>query len=357
MPSTGNNKEKQRLKYVTQIKKEEERRKNKALSKQKKLQLTQSRQQKDGDDGPAPDDNYLTGMVIEVSTSLCRVRVGTEVILCSLRGTLLTQEEYTSPIAVGDRVWVVHQQDGRGTIEEILPRQSLLARPDLAGTPRPQPLAANLDQLLIVASWRQPHFWPELIDRYIIAAERSGITPLICVNKIDLAEALSEVHAAIRPYRDLGYTLLLTSVAAQSGLDALRAELHGKITALSGLSGVGKSSLLSAVQPGFDLRTGAVNEERGQGRHTTTQAVMLPVGEDGYMVDTPGIREFGLVGMRPEEVMGYYPEIIRYGADCRFSDCKHIDEPDCSVKAAAEAGDLPLVRYESYLKIRESLTQ
>ncbi len=298
------------------------------------------------------------GRVVEVSSGLCRVEVPDGVALCSLRGSLSASETgYTNVVAVGD--WVVISQNGpgQGVVEEVLPRRNQIARPDPFYSHLRQTLVANVDQLLVVASWRDPHMWPELIDRYLIAADRDGVTPLLCVNKIDLAESMQEVRATVSPYRELGYQVILTSAERGDGVAALRLLLEGQVTVLAGLSGVGKSTLLAAVEPGFDLRVGDVNEERHQGRHTTSQAVMLPLGGRSYVVDTPGIREFGLAGLRRRELIAYYPELEEVARSCRFSDCTHNHEPECAVRAAAEEGVVSATRFHSYRKIWDTLPE
>lgn len=302
------------------------------------------------------------GRVIEVSAGMCRVTAGDRIVLCEWRGSLTAQETgYTNVVVVGDEVIFTGDGHDRGMIEQILPRRNEIARPDPFYTHLRQPLAANVDQLLIVASWQRPHFWPELVDRYLIAGERSGIEPTLCVNKIDLADDTAELEATLAPYRALDLSVLLTSAVVGDGLDALHGALRGRVTVLVGLSGVGKSTLLNAIQPGFDLLTGGLREDYGQGRHTTSQAIMLPLGnhlsEDGYVIDTPGIREFGLVGLTRRDLIHFYPEMAALAGACRFSDCSHLREPDCAVRAEVESGVISATRYESYCKIRETLPE
>ena len=293
------------------------------------------------------------GTVVEVATGLCRVVLDGRVLTCAVRGALSSVDTgFTNLVAVGDRVRVSLDGAGQGVIEEVLPRRSLLARPD---SHLQQVLVANLDQLLVVASWRQPALWAELIDRYLIAAQRIGIEPIVCVNKIDLAEDPAAARAELAPYRDLGVNVLFTSAATGEGLTRLRQVLPGRVTALVGLSGVGKSSLLQAVQPGLALRTGDVSEHSGQGRHTTTQVTLLPLALGGYVVDTPGIREFGLSGLTRADLAQFYPDLRPFAAHCRFANCSHTHEPECAVKAAVADGQLSPMRYHSYACIYESL--
>lgn len=304
----------------------------------------------------APETVGGQGRVIEVSTALCRVQIGARTLLCGLRGSLSAQDTgFTNVVTVGDQVVISEDGHGQGVIEQVLPRRSALTRQDPFYGHLRQLVAANIDQLLIIAAWRSPHIWTELIDRYLITAERSAITPVICVNKIDLAEDEAEIERVMQPYRALGYHVLLTSATCGEGVAELRALMGGKISVLAGLSGVGKSSLLTAAQPEFRLRVGAVNEDHGQGRHTTTQTTMLPFGTDGYVIDTPGIREFGLGGLHRAELLAFYPDLAALAGACRFSNCTHLHEPECAVRAGAEAGQISPLRYHNYAKIWESL--
>jgi ribosome biogenesis GTPase len=302
----------------------------------------------------------LIGRVLEVSSGVCLVRVDGRDLLCQMRAGVMDYESgYTNAVAVGDRVALTETDrlngQARGMIEEILPRTSRISRSDPLKGDVQQILIANADRLIAVASWRDPHFWPELVDRYLITAERSEVEPLLCINKIDLAAERAEVEDVARIYREAGYEVLLTSAETGDGIDELREALRGRVTALAGLSGVGKSSLLRAVEPGFELRTGAVNTGSHQGRHTTTLATMLPFGADGYVIDTPGIREFGLAGLDPADLIAFYPDLAGHAVRCQYADCSHIHEPGCAVQAAIENGTASAMRYESYLKIREDL--
>ncbi len=292
------------------------------------------------------------GIVVEVSSSLCRVDLSGRSLVCSVRGSLSAEETgYTNVVAVGDEVMVSENGLGQGVVEAVLPRRSVLARPDVFYDHLQQVIVANAGQLLIVASWRDPVIWLELIDRNLIAAQRYDLMPIICVNKIDLAEDMAICRATLQPYLDLGYRVLFTCALTGEGVDELREVLRGQTTVLAGLSGVGKSSLLSAVQPSLQLRTGEVSEYSGQGRHTTAQAVLHRLEVEGFVVDTPGIREFGLSGLRQGELARFYPEIAAVAGGCRFDDCAHIHEPGCAVKAAVHQGRVSAARYHNYKKI------
>ncbi|MBN2389071.1 MAG: ribosome small subunit-dependent GTPase A [Anaerolineae bacterium] len=298
-----------------------------------------------------------TGMVVEVSSNLCRVAVNGHVLLCSLRGSLSAKDSgYTNLIAVGDRVTVTASGSNHGVIDAVLPRLSALARPDPFYSHLKQIIVANADQLLIVASWLEPPLWHELIDRYLIGAERNRLTPVVCVNKVDLVEDRDEVKRSVGPYVALGYRVLFASALTGEGIEELREVMQGKTSVLAGLSGVGKSTLLIALHPNLNLRTGAVSTYwGGQGQHTTTQVNLFALGGDSYVVDTPGIREFAVIGLSPTELLGFYPEIEEVAAQCRFANCSHTHEPGCAVKTALRKGRLSITRYHNYCRILETL--
>ena len=305
------------------------------------------------------DDSQIEGrqgIVVEASSGLCRVRIDDETLLCKVRGTLLSEDTgFANVLAVGDQVIVSDDGAGNGVVEAALPRESVLARPDTSRPHLRQAIVANAEQLLIVSSWMEPPIWLELIDRYLIAAQSADLRPVICINKIDLATDPAEVEVASSPYRDLGYPVVSASAHTGQGLDRLRTLLRGRVTVLAGMSGVGKSSLLSSIQPDLDLRTADVNEISGEGRHTTTQARMFPLDAGGFVVDTPGIREFGLAGLYRSDLSSFYPEIIQQAEDCRFTDCSHVNEPDCAVRNAVAENVIAASRYHSYEVIRATL--
>lgn len=309
-----------------------------------------------GSDSPAIAAEGRRGVVVEVSSGQCRVEVEGEALLCRLRGSLTAQDTgHTNVVAVGDEVLVSDDGHDGGVVEAVLPRRSALARPDVFHSHLRQVIAANVDQLLVVASWREPAVWLELIDRYLIAAQRHNLAPVICLNKVDLAEDAAECRATMQPYADAGYRVIHASAVTGDGVDELREALRGKTTVLAGLSGVGKSSLLNAVEPGLRLATGDVSDHDHLGRHTTTQVSMRRLGIGGSIVDTPGIRQFGLAGLRKRDLQTYYPEMAPLAAECRFADCLHQEEPDCAVRAAVETGSLARGRYVTYLKVLATL--
>ena len=296
------------------------------------------------------------GTVIEVSEGLCQVAVAGSELLCSVRGTLTAQDTgFTNVVAVGDEVIVSTDRRGQGVIERVLPRHSALARPDVAGRHLRQVIVANADQLLIVSSWLDPLPWPELIDRYLIAAEMSQLVPAICLNKVDLANDRARCCSALQPYVDLGYSVVYTSAVTGEGVAQLCELLRGRTTVLAGMSGVGKSSLLGAVQPGLSLNVGTVSARRHEGRHTTSQVRLLRLDIGGFVADTPGIREFGLDGLQKRDLVWHYPEMVATASGCQFSDCTHTFEDGCAVRSAVGRGDIAEPRYRSYCRIYESL--
>ena len=295
-------------------------------------------------------------IVVEVGSNLCRVDLDGQSLLCRLRGSLSAQETgFTNVVAVGDEVVVAQDGAERGTVEAVLPRRCVLARPDVFYPHLQQVIVANADQLLIVASWREPAIWLELIDRYLITAERYRLLPLICVNKTDLAEDAAVCRQTMQPYLDLGYRVIFTSAFSGEGIGELRQLLCGQTTVLAGLSGVGKSSLLMAVQPGLQLRIAAVSQVHHEGRHTTAQVHLLKLAMGGFVADTPGIREFGLSGLRRGELASFYPEIVAAARGCRFSDCAHMQEAGCALPDAVQQGRVAATRYHSYQKIYHTL--
>ncbi len=308
-----------------------------------------------------PTAQVHPGTVVSVSSGLCTVERDGARLQCHMGRTLSARETaFTNAVAVGDKVTLRDDGAGGGIIEEVLPRHSVLTRPDVFHSHRRQVIVANADQLLIVSSWREPFFWPELIDRCIIAAQRNGLLPIICLNKIDLVEDAAELNTALQPYEALVHHIIKTSAITGEGIDELRDLLRDKTTALTGLSGTGKSSLITAVQPSLRLRTSQVSKSRkrtGEGRHTTSQVTMFRLNAGGFVVDTPGIREFGLSGLRRRELAGFFPEISGHATACRFSNCAHLDEPGCAVLAGTATGAVPASRYHSYRAIRETLPE
>ncbi len=255
-----------------------------------------------------------------------------------------------SPLAVGDRVRYCHSPEGDAVITALELRANQIARADSHNKALEHVMAANVDRLVIVAAVLQPELKPGLIDRYLLIAHYNDVEPVVVLNKCDLAAA---DQTATR-YRALGYAVHCTqAVPDHPSVKALRAELAGRTCIFTGQSGVGKSSLINALYPSLDLRVGAVSEALQKGRHTTTTARSHPVPGGGALIDTPGIRECGISGMAPLDVALLYPDIAAHHHACRFTNCLHLHEPDCAVKAAVETGAIDVERYLSYCSIVE----
>lgn len=285
---------------------------------------------------------------------------------CDLRGKLARQQNVR--LAVGDRVELLPEGEApaaptgeprRGVIEKVLERTSALRRP--RDFKRDQVLCANVDRIVIVVAAFDPPYKRQFIDRLIVGCERDDLAPLLVVNKVDLCDApyreLVEEDCAV--YGALGYPSLLVSAETGEGLDALVDALKDGISAVVGPSGVGKSTLLNRVCPGLELPTGEVSEVDGRGRHTTTaaQLVRLPPlgGKSGFVIDTPGVRAFGLWDVGPDDLLRGFRDVADAAAGCRFNDCGHGNEPGCAVKAAVEAGDVDEERFASFRKLKEEI--
>jgi ribosome biogenesis GTPase len=308
--------------------------------------------------------NTYQGLVIEASSGLCRVDLNGEIYFCDIRGQVKDSfTGYINPVAVGDEVLISKNGSGRGVVETVLPRRSVLSRPYSPDEGKiiedlEQIVVANVDQLLIVASWREPYIWPGIIDRYLIAAQRNNIKPVICINKIDLIEDHTEFNATINVYQELGYSHIFTSATSLSGIEELKDTLKNRTTVLAGLSGVGKSTLLTALQPNLNLKTGTVSQHglfTGQGRHTTTHSSLWKLDIGGIVMDTPGVRRFALAGINPLNLASWYPEMVPLIQDCRFSNCSHINEINCGLLTAVKQGKVSKLRYENYTKIYAEL--
>lgn len=267
---------------------------------------------------------------------------------CAIRRllkSLTTDQRHV--VAAGDVVWVRPEGASEGIIERVEPRTGVLSRTYRG---RQQLLVANVDQVLIVSSAALPRLKPHLLDRYLVTAERAGIEPILCINKVDLVD-LADLQPLVGVYSQLGYRVLLLSATERWGIDQLQSVLTGRATAVTGQSGVGKSSLLNVLEPGLGLRVQAVSGETEKGKHTTTTAELIPLSCGGFVVDTPGIRQFQLWDVIPEEVAGFFPDLRPYVSQCRFPDCTHTHEEPCAVKDAVADGYIDVRRYESYLQL------
>jgi len=296
-----------------------------------------------------------SGVVLRHEGSSVVVDLDGEEVACTLRKTL-QRARGSKAVAVGDRVVVARGGEG-AAVERVEERRTELARSDPSRPRHKQVIAANVDLLLVVASAADPAPVTGLIDRFLVAGAHLGIETALVFNKVDLDPG--QTRAEIRDgYAEAGLRVLETSAAAGTGLEELKSLLKGRTTTLAGHSGVGKSSLANALDPSLRIRTAEVQERSGKGVHTTTTASLLRLPWGGYLVDTPGIREFGLWGMEERDLGACFPEIAARAPSCRFHDCLHDKEPDCAVKAACAGGEFAGWRYDSYRtllgEIRES---
>ncbi|NOT00721.1 MAG: ribosome small subunit-dependent GTPase A [Phycisphaerales bacterium] len=293
------------------------------------------------------------GIVITVFGAVAQVDDGNRIWLCTVRRILRTlQIRERSPVVVGDRVQfrIESEREGvaaEGVIENVLPRRGELSR--VAGR-RVHTVVANVDQAVIVTSLGSPKPKPHLLDRYIVAAISGGLTPIVCVNKIDRAEA-DEVDDLRGMYDRIGYPTLATSAVTGAGIDALRECLNGKTSVIAGQSGVGKSSLLNAVQPELGLAVGTVVHDTQKGRHTTTRGTLLRLNGGGYVVDTPGVKAFDVQCVPTAELERCFVEFMEFIPNCKFPDCTHIHEHECAVRDGVERGDIHPDRYGSYVRL------
>jgi len=274
-----------------------------------------------------------------------------EVFRCATRRLLKTlNTDQRHVVAAGDRVLfrpVKNTQPREGIIERVEPRRGSICRTSRG---RQQILVTNVDQLLIVTSAAEPRMKPNLIDRLLVTAEKGDVKPVICINKIDLVDPV-DLQPLVGVFAQMGYPVLLLSAETGFGLERLRRVLSDSESVVAGQSGVGKSSLLNAIDPKLSLRVREVSAENQKGRHTTTTAQLLPLSCGGYVVDTPGIRQFQLWDVIPEEVAGFYRDLRPHVNNCRYPDCTHTHELDCAVKNAVADGRLDQRRYESYCKL------
>ena len=294
----------------------------------------------------------LNGRVLSVHGRTSRVLAEDGITYrCATRRLLKSlATDQRSVVAAGDRVLVRPESGDEGWIERIEPRKGVLSR---TSRERQHVIVANVDYLLIIGSAAEPVLKPNLIDRYLITAEQFGIQPIICINKVDLVDT-ADLQPLVGTYAQCGYHVILVSAITGQGIDEVRDFVLGTQSALSGQSGVGKSTILNVIQPGLELRVSNVSADNQKGKHTTTAARLIPLDDGGYVVDTPGIRQFQLWDVVPQEIPALMPDIRPFVSQCRYADCSHRHEDQCAVKDAVADGLIDPRRYESYCYLFES---
>lgn len=265
----------------------------------------------------------------------------------------------TNPIAVGDVVEYERNEGETATIKNILPRKNHIIRKSTNLSRQSHVIASNLDMVFLIVTVEQPEVKLPFVDRFLVTCEAYNVPVTIILNKMDIysSDALQMVDAFKDIYENAGYNVIESSAATGLGLEKIRECCKDKIVLFSGQSGVGKSSLISALDPNLNLRVGEISAYHQQGKHTTTFYEMHPIASGGFVIDTPGIRGFGLVDVSDLELSGYFPEMLRIEDNCRFAPCTHTHEPGCAVKEAVENGEISVERYESYLGMLDEQTK
>jgi len=298
-----------------------------------------------------PSDKAIQGLIIKAQSGFFTVETGLGLVVCQLRGKLKQGRAKGDIAAIGDRVWVTVLEDGSGVIEEVEERKQAITRLD----PRPQGeyqqvLLANADQAVFIFACAHPHPKLKMLDRYLVIAEKQKVPAVIVANKIDLVQDTGEIFGL---YETIGYRVIYTSIKTGAGLDELKNAITGRVSAFAGPSGVGKSSLLNAIQPGLGLAVNEISLAINKGKHTTVTRQLFALEGGGYVADTPGWKSLALWDTEPEEMDAYFPELRGLVAHCQFSDCSHTHEPGCAVLHAVQEGNVHRERYESYLRLRE----
>jgi len=290
----------------------------------------------------------MRGVVHGTAGGVYRVRLDSgDELDASLRGRLRQEARTGDRVVIGDHVDVVSRPDGSATIEKVLARRTEVVRKGPGGR-RPKVVAANVDRLIVVAAATRPEPRQILLDRLLVIGEANHLDPALVLNKSDLVEKAPAFHELGLLYRKIGYTVLETSAVTGDGLEALGELLCTGTSALVGPSGVGKSSLLNALEPGLSLRTGELSHKQGRGRHTTVSARLIPMESGGLVADTPGFSDVGVWGVEQRELEECFPDFHPFREECRFRGCTHLHEPNCGVASALARGEIEEGRFESY---------
>jgi len=297
----------------------------------------------------------MKGIVIKSTGSWYSVRLSDgEQIEARIKGKFrLKGIKSTNPIAVGDNVILKEEDDGTAVISGIEKRKNYIIRKSVNLSKRSHILAANVDQAILIVTLSQPKTYTEFIDRFLVSAEAYHIPTVIVFNKIDVYsdEEKDELAFLKHCYEKIGYKCLTVSATEQTNIEAVKEVMKGKTSVISGHSGVGKTTLLNTIEPSLDLKTSEISEMHAQGKHTTTFAEMFELHFGGYLIDTPGIKAFGLIDFKKEELSHYFLEMRALLKDCHFNNCVHINEPKCAIKNALENNEISAFRYNNYVSI------
>lgn len=296
---------------------------------------------------------WRTGIVIHARSGRHRVQDGDDLATCTVRGKLKKDKLYTDLIATGDYVKWSPTREGKGVIEQVLPRESQLSRlrPGPGQIPIEHVIVANPDQAIFIFAVQEPTPHLRMLDRLLVIAENNDLPAILCANKVDLLDNEAKARQLFGVYEDIGYEVIYASARTGTGIETLKDRLCGRLSVLCGPSGVGKSSLLNAIQPNLGLAAREISDATGKGRHTTVSVRLWPLEMGGYVADTPGLREAGFFDIEPEELAWHFVEMRQHLSDCRFSSCTHTHEPGCAVKAAVDAGEISQIRYNSYCRL------